>query len=97
MASIKDALWTAPLGGAVAPVIGAAVPELRDKIMNIGADETKAATPEEEKKKKEKESFSPNQPAQVYQPTYKKGGKVSSASKRADGCAIRGKTKGRVV
>jgi hypothetical protein len=28
---------------------------------------------------------------------YKKGGSVSSASKRADGCAIRGKTKGRMV
>jgi hypothetical protein len=27
----------------------------------------------------------------------KKGGKVSSASKRADGCAIRGKTKGRMM
>ena len=27
----------------------------------------------------------------------KKGGKVSSASKRADGCAIRGKTKGRMI
>mgnify|MGYP003346941174 FL=1 len=27
----------------------------------------------------------------------KKGGKVSSASKRADGCAMRGKTKGRMV
>jgi hypothetical protein len=27
----------------------------------------------------------------------KKGGKVSSASKRADGCAQRGKTKGRVL
>lgn len=26
-----------------------------------------------------------------------KGGKVSSASKRADGCAQRGKTKGRIV
>ena len=26
-----------------------------------------------------------------------KGGKVSSASKRADGCAIRGKTRGRMV
>jgi hypothetical protein len=25
--------------------------------------------------------------------TFKKGGKVSSASKRADGCAIRGKTR----
>jgi hypothetical protein len=28
---------------------------------------------------------------------FKKGGSVSSASKRADGCAIRGKTKGRMV
>ena len=28
---------------------------------------------------------------------YKKGGKVSSASKRADGCAISGKTRGRMV
>jgi len=27
------------------------------------------------------------------QKTFKKGGKVSSASKRADGCAIRGKTR----
>jgi hypothetical protein len=28
---------------------------------------------------------------------YAKGGKVSSASKRADGCAIKGKTKGKMV
>ena len=28
---------------------------------------------------------------------FAKGGSVSSASKRADGCAIRGKTKGRIV
>ena len=28
---------------------------------------------------------------------YKTGGKVASASKRADGCAVRGKTKGRMV
>jgi hypothetical protein len=28
---------------------------------------------------------------------FKNGGKVSSASKRADGCAIKGKTKGRIV
>jgi hypothetical protein len=32
------------------------------------------------------------QPMQQQQ-TFKKGGKVSSASKRADGCAIRGKTR----
>jgi hypothetical protein len=28
---------------------------------------------------------------------YKSGGKVSSASKRADGCAIKGKTRGKMV
>jgi hypothetical protein len=28
---------------------------------------------------------------------FKKGGSVSSASKRADGCAIRGKTKCRMM
>jgi hypothetical protein len=31
------------------------------------------------------------------QKLYKKGGKVSSASSRGDGCAQRGKTKGRMV
>jgi hypothetical protein len=30
-------------------------------------------------------------------PRMKKGGKVSSASKRADGIAVKGKTKGRMV
>ena len=30
-------------------------------------------------------------------PKLKAGGKVSSASKRADGCAIRGKTKGKMI
>ena len=30
-------------------------------------------------------------------PNFKKGGKVSSASKRADGIAQRGKTKGRMI
>mgnify|MGYP000066673732 CR=1 FL=1 len=33
----------------------------------------------------------------IKKPTYKAGGKVSSASKRADGCAQRGKTKGKMV
>ena len=36
----------------------------------------------------------PNQqPMQQPMQTFKKGGKVSSASKRADGCAVRGKTR----
>ena len=33
----------------------------------------------------------------VPAPGMKKGGKVSSASKRADGCAIKGKTRGKIV
>lgn len=28
---------------------------------------------------------------------FKKGGSVSSASKRADGCAVKGKTRGRII
>jgi hypothetical protein len=28
---------------------------------------------------------------------YKSGGKVSSASKRADGCCVKGKTRGKIV
>jgi len=36
-------------------------------------------------------------PEVVKKMGYKKGGKVSSCSKRADGCAVKGKTKGRMV
>ena len=33
-----------------------------------------------------------------YEPLkYSEGGMISSASKRADGCAIKGKTKGKIV
>jgi hypothetical protein len=37
------------------------------------------------------------QKAQAGQTGMKAGGKVSSASSRADGCAVKGKTKGRMV
>ncbi len=50
---------------------------------------------EEEKKRKEAEVAAAGMEAQGT--GMKKGGKVSSASKRADGCAIKGKTKGRMV
>ena len=54
----------------------------------------------EEKKRREAEAAAagmvPGQGGQAPMP-MKKGGKVSSASKRADGCAIKGKTRGRMV
>ena len=73
---------------------GAAVPGLRDKVFNAvnnvtaSEDEQKArirSVLEEEDKKRKTAS------------KMKTGGKVSSASKRADGCCIKGKTKGRMV
>ena len=73
---------------------GAAVPGLRDQVFNAvgnltASDEDQKArirsVLEEENKKRKTASG------------MKKGGKVSSASKRADGCCIKGKTKGRIV
>ena len=50
-------------------------------------EQDKAARETMQKVKEKVKSFLP----------FKSGGKVSSASKRADGCAQRGKTKGRMV
>jgi hypothetical protein len=36
-------------------------------------------------------------PMKIIKKPYKAGGKVSSASKRADGCATKGKTRGKMV
>ena len=43
--------------------------------------------------------FGPEKPKQPKPEPVKKakGGSVSSASKRADGCAVRGKTRGKIV
>jgi hypothetical protein len=51
----------------------------------------------EERKRREAEMAAAGVAPAVPQPGMKKGGKVSSASKRADGCAIKGKTRGRMV
>jgi hypothetical protein len=52
----------------------------------------------EERKRREAQSAGmvPGQGGQAPMP-MKKGGKVSSASKRADGCATKGKTRGKMV
>jgi hypothetical protein len=67
---------------------GAAVPGLRDKLMNIISPDE--AAKEEEMRRLAKEEIAAGRTPSV---PMKKGGKVSSASKRADGCAIRGKTR----
>jgi len=52
----------------------------------------------EEKKRRAAEAAAAGvQPQGAAPMPMKKGGKVCSASKRADGCAIKGKTRGKMV
>ena len=66
--------------------------------------ENKAGLKGIEDKFKKADSATPRPPARERMKAamseldgMKTGGKVSSASKRADGCAVRGKTKGKIV
>ena len=46
--------------------------------------------------RKNKAMYDTSTEVKKFDDNYKHGGKVSSASKRADGCAVRGKTKGKI-
>jgi hypothetical protein len=51
-----------------------------------------------EESKKRREAVKEKEVKETPQPVKKaKGGMVGSASKRADGCAVKGKTRGRIV
>ena len=70
-----------------------------DKVVNM-RDKVKLSPRAKEKTEKADDSDASDK----FQPRYsegdfgmKKGGKVSSASSRADGCCIKGKTKGRLL
>jgi hypothetical protein len=75
-----------------------------------GAEEAEPAKPKAEPKPKPKAKAEPKKKTSSFEgktspfagktSTFKKmasGGSVSSASKRADGCAVKGKTRGRMV
>ena len=64
---------------------GVEMPMPKNKNRNINIDGKKYEIPEFRTNTEEEATL------------MKKGGKVSSASKRGDGCAVRGKTKGRMV
>lgn len=77
------------------PAIGVDVGRrIKDKVM--GTKEQNEESTERMRKMDEKNPESSQ--AKVNRVLgMKKGGKVSSASKRADGCAVKGKTRGRMV
>jgi hypothetical protein len=74
-----------------------ALKTLKDKVM--GTDEQNKAAAERMKNNPMEKKFQkmmgnePKDEKEVKPVEKAKGGKVSSASKRADGCAIRGKTR----
>lgn len=61
----------------------------------LKSDERKSKEYQKEKDKKKQDQYEEQDKQEGR--GMKKGGSVSSASKRADGCATRGKTKGRMV
>lgn len=77
-------------------VLKSAGKRLKDNVM--GTDEQNAAA-EEAEKRRARANPEGNEAKfrRMMGKEFKSGGKVSSASKRADGCAVRGKTKGRMV
>jgi hypothetical protein len=79
---MRDALKSGVLG--VGPAILAKNPDLLRGFGVVGNVMAEDIEDRDEEKKRQ-------------QAGMKKGGKVSSASKRADGCAVRGKTKGKMV
>ena len=82
--------------GAISPVYGAATGEgMMGKMLN--PDKAAQIAQEEQMRREataeQMNADRQNQIAAQYAGGMKKGGKVKSASARADGCAIRGKTR----
>jgi hypothetical protein len=93
--------------GTISPAYGVAtgqglIGQMADKgMLGLGARmiASNAQERDEEKKRRREAEAAGMVPAQggAAPMPMKKGGKVSSASKRADGCAIKGKTRGKMV
>lgn len=71
--------------------------KLKEAIIGTPEQNAKAAAEMKEQDKKNPDSTQAKINKATNYGGYKAGGSVGSASKRADGCAVRGKTKGRIV
>jgi hypothetical protein len=92
---LKDIAKSGMLG--IAPAVIADNPKLLNAFGLVGNIAANKLEDREEKKRREAEMAAGVQPQGAAPMPMKKGGKVSSASKRADGCAIKGKTRGKMV
>jgi hypothetical protein len=89
--ALKDLAKSGMLG--VGPALVADNPKLLQGMGLIGNLAYNKIEDREDKKRRDAEMAAGVQPQGAAPMPMKKGGKVSSASKRADGCAIRGKTR----
>jgi hypothetical protein len=77
---------------------GAAMPEMRDRVLGVISGDTNKAQDDKIKALEAEVAAGRKTKEQAESEMgMKKGGKVSSASKRADGCATKGKTRGKMV
>ena len=89
---MKDILQSGALG------IGtAALAKNPDLMRGFGLLGNVAANKLEDREEEKKKAAMAAQTGAPAQPGMKKGGSVSSASKRADGIAVKGKTRGKMV
>jgi hypothetical protein len=92
--ALKDMMKAGALG--VGASLAAKNPDMLRGLGLVGGYAANKLEDREERKRREAEAAAagmvPAQGGAAPMP-MKKGGKVSSASKRADGCAIRGKTR----
>ena len=74
-------------------------PDVARSVEGAAADYAKRMAELRRQREMEKAASAAALKARLAQPRpgMKKGGSVSSASKRADGCAVKGKTKGKFV
>jgi hypothetical protein len=99
MNAAEKALY--PLGAVATGIAGAGVlkegmsrPSLSEKIKREAREDSDKA---EELRRKQEPSGGGGGESTARPKVMKAGGKVSSASSRADGCAVKGKTKGRMI
>ena len=89
--ALKDIAKSGALG--VGAALVADNPDLLRGMGLVGGYAANKLEDREEKKRREAELAAAGAAPAPGTPTMKKGGSVKSASARADGCAIRGKTK----
>lgn len=93
--SVKDVIGGAATAGPVG-MLGSLAKRLKDNVMGTEAQNA-AADAREKARARANPTGNEAKFRDFIGAEYKKGGKVSSASRRADGCAQRGKTRGRMV